>query len=114
MKHAKSPIHGSGLFALQDIEENQLIIEYVGEQIRHSVADMREKNYEKQGIGGSYMFRLDNEWVIDATKRGNMARFINHCCQPNCYARIVSRDRIKRIFIFSKFVIQKGEVSLFL
>ena len=40
---------------------------------------MREKYYESKGIG-CYMFRIDEETVIDATMHGNAARFINHSC----------------------------------
>ena len=57
-----------------------MVIEYVGEVIRSLIADEREHRYEGMGIGSSYLFRLDGESVIDATKRGNQARFINHCC----------------------------------
>lgn len=41
---------------------------------------MREKRYEDEGIGSSYMFRVDHDTIIDATKCGNFARFINHSC----------------------------------
>jgi SET domain-containing protein len=44
------------------------------------VADYREKLYEKSGIGSSYLFRIEDDAIIDATKSGNLARFINHCC----------------------------------
>ena len=37
--------------------------------------------YEAQGIGSSYLFRVDEDTIIDATKTGNLARFINHCCE---------------------------------
>ena len=43
------------------------------------VADMREKRYVQEGIGSSYLFRVDHDTIIDATKCGNLARFINHC-----------------------------------
>lgn len=56
------------------------VIEYVGQMIRHSVADLREQKYEATGIGSSYLFRIDLESIIDATKCGNLARFINHSC----------------------------------
>ena len=57
-----------------------MVIEYVGEMVRQTVADDRERRYEAQGVGSSYLFRVDLDYIIDATKRGNMARFINHCC----------------------------------
>ncbi len=57
-----------------------MVIEYVGQMIRQSVADLREKRYEALGIGSSYLFRVDADAIVDATKYGNLARFINHCC----------------------------------
>ena len=60
--------------------------------IRSILADAREKQYEGgalRGQGGDcYMFRLDGETVLDATSRGNVARFINHSCTPNCYSKV--------------------------
>lgn len=44
------------------------------------IADMREQRYEEEGIGSSYLFRVDQDTIIDATKCGNLARFINHSC----------------------------------
>ena len=49
-------------------------------KVRPSVADLRESKYEAIGIGSSYLFRVDLETIIDATKCGNLARFINHSC----------------------------------
>lgn len=60
---APSQIHGWGLYAMQDIAQDEMIIEYVGEVIRPSVADAREQRYEKQGMGSSYLFRIDSEAV---------------------------------------------------
>lgn len=56
------------------------VIEYVGQMIRPSVADLRERQYEAIGIGSSYLFRIDLDTIIDATRCGNLARFINHSC----------------------------------
>ena len=80
LRFGKSFIHDWGLYASEKIQEGELIIEYVGEVIRPSMADIREKRYEKSGIGSSYLFRIDSDTIIDATKTGNMARFINHSC----------------------------------
>ena len=55
----------------------------MGEYIRNSVADFREKNYEERGPGGCYMFRIDKDYVIDATYLGNEARYLNHSCDVN-------------------------------
>lgn len=80
LKFAKSAIHDWGLFAMEPIAADEMVIEYVGQMVRPSVADLRESKYEAIGIGSSYLFRIDMETIIDATKCGNLARFINHSC----------------------------------
>ena len=85
LKFAKSSIHDWGLFALEPIAQDEMVIEYVGTSLRQSVADLREKQYEAKGIGSSYLFRVDAETIIDATRTGNLARFINHSCDVKTY-----------------------------
>ena len=51
---------------------------------------MREAVYEQEGVGSCYLFRLDKDEIVDATRTGGMARFMNHCCEPNAYAGIVT------------------------
>ncbi len=57
-----------------------MIVEYSGEVIRQPVGDKREKEYEKTGASTCYLFRLDKDWIVDATTQGCCARFINHSC----------------------------------
>ena len=80
LRFAKSGIHDWGLFAMESIAADEMVTEYVGEVIRQSMADIRERRYEEMGIGSSYLFRVDQETIIDATTKGNFARFINHSC----------------------------------
>ena len=101
VKFARSAIHNWGLYAMENISAGDMIIEYVGEIIRQQVADMREKKYLKSGIGSSYLFRIDDTTVIDATKAGGIARFINHSCTPNCTAKIIKVEGSKRIVIYA-------------
>lgn len=105
----RSMIHDWGLVALEPIEAEDFVIEYVGELIRPRVSDVRERNYEKTGIGSSYLFRLDDGYVVDATKRGGVARFINHSCEPNCYTKVISVEGQKKIFIYAKRHIAAGD-----
>ena len=72
LRFARSPIHDWGLYAMEKICKGEMVIEYVGEIIRAQVADKREKAYERQGIGSSYLFRIDEVLVVDATKKGNL------------------------------------------
>jgi histone-lysine N-methyltransferase SETD1 len=73
---------------MDNFSQGEIVCEYVGEIISHKVADQREKNYEKRGIGDCYMFKLDEDRVIDATVKGNYGRFINHSCEANCIAKV--------------------------
>uniref|UniRef100_M4EGR9 [histone H3]-lysine(4) N-trimethyltransferase n=1 Tax=Brassica campestris TaxID=3711 RepID=M4EGR9_BRACM len=109
LRFQQSKIHDWGLVALEPIDAEDFVIEYVGELIRSSISEIREHQYEKMGIGSSYLFRLDDGYVIDATKRGGIARFINHSCEPNCYTKIISVDGKKKIFIYAKRHIDAGE-----
>ena len=52
-------------------------------------------------VGGCYFFRMDNEHIVDATVKGNESRFINHCCDPNCDARVVNINNENKIIFFA-------------
>ncbi|CAI8590000.1 unnamed protein product [Vicia faba] len=105
----RSKIHDWGLVALEPIEAEDFVIEYIGELIRPRISDIRELQYEKMGIGSSYLFRIDDGHVVDATKKGGIARFINHSCEPNCYTKVISFEGQKKIFIYAKRHINAGE-----
>ena len=79
----RSHIHGWGLFLKKDIKKDDFIVEYLGQIVRQLVGDKREKYYEDAGVGSCYLFRLDEHHIVDATRRGNIGRFMNHCCKPN-------------------------------
>ncbi|TWW61166.1 Histone-lysine N-methyltransferase SETD1B-A [Takifugu flavidus] len=108
-RFSPSHIHEWGLFAMEPIAAEEMVMEYVGEIIRQVIADMREQRYEESGIRSSYMFRIDQETIIDATKCGNVARFINHSCNPNCYAKIITVESQKKIVIYSRQPISINE-----
>ena len=110
VKFQRSAIHGWGLYADENIAVNELIIEYVGEKVRQRVADMREIRYDKQGVGSSYLFRLVDDDIIDATKKGGIARFINHSCDPNCMAKIIKVEGTQRIVIYALKDIARGKL----
>lgn len=101
VKFARSAIHNWGLYAMENIPKDDMIIEYVGEEVRQQISEIRENRYLKSGIGSSYLFRIDDNTVIDATKKGGIARFINHSCMPNCTAKIIKVEGGKRIVIYA-------------
>ncbi|HEY1589514.1 MAG TPA: SET domain-containing protein-lysine N-methyltransferase, partial [Rhodanobacter sp.] len=80
----RSPIHGNGVFASAPIPRGEEIIEYKGTLLTHAEAD------ELYGDGGetghTFLFTLNDEYIIDANQHGNSARWINHSCAPNCRA----------------------------
>nr|XP_054592167.1 histone-lysine N-methyltransferase 2C isoform X4 [Nothobranchius furzeri] len=105
---ARSRIQGLGLYATRDIEKCTMVIEYIGTIIRSEVANRKERLYESQNRG-VYMFRIDNDYVIDATITGGPARYINHSCAPNCITEVVTVERENKIIISSCRRIQRGE-----
>jgi histone-lysine N-methyltransferase SETD1 len=109
----RSHIHGWGLFAKKDFSANSMIAEYMGEAISQPIADKREKKYEVLGMGSCYMFRLDFHEIVDATSIGCMARFMNHCCAANAYAKVISvntdKGLEKKIVVFANQEIKMGD-----
>ncbi len=86
IQRRRSNVHGWGVFATEPINKNKRIVHYAGERISHRESLKRERRYLRNGH--IWCFRLNNRWVIDAGVGGNIARFINHSCQPNCYVHI--------------------------
>ena len=82
----RSPIHGNGVFAASAIARGEEIIQYKGRLLTHAEAD------ELYGDGGetghTFLFTLNDRYIIDANQGGNSARWINHSCAPNCRALV--------------------------
>lgn len=87
IERRRSRLHGWGVFATERIPKNKRIIHYAGEKITHRESREREERYLKRGK--IWCFRLNNRWVIDGSVGGNLARYINHSCAPNCYAQVI-------------------------
>lgn len=93
---------GWGLVAKEDIKAGSLIIEYCGEVVTEEVCDARLQEAKKKGITNFYMFRMENDLVIDASECGNNARFVNHSCSPNCITQKWYIGNALRAGIFAK------------
>ena len=87
IERRKSRIEGWGVFATEPIPKNTRVIHYAGEKIRNRESLERETRYLKKGH--IWCFKLNRLYVRDAAVGGNIARYINHSCSPNCYTRII-------------------------
>lgn len=107
----RSPIHGNGVFAAAAIPKGETIIEYKGRVITHAAAD---KLYGDGGeTGHTFLFTLNDAYLIDGNRDGNSARWINHSCAPNCRAVVEENARGDRrrdkVLIESIRAIKPGE-----
>lgn len=107
----RSAIHGNGMFAAADIPAGTRLIQYKGKLLTHAESD--ELYGDGADTGHTFLFSLNDDYVIDANQQGNSARWINHGCAPNCEAVIDEDDggdpRRDRVFIESIRDIAKGE-----
>lgn len=83
----RSPIHGTGVFAARDIAAEEEIIYYEGRIVTHDEADEGAED-----DGHTFLFTLNDMFVIDGGVDGNDARFINHSCEPNCEPWLVEGE----------------------
>ena len=98
-----SALHGFGVFAAEPINKNRRIIDYAGELVLNSQCAERETRYLADGC--IWTFRVNRRWSRDAAVGGNIARFINHSCAPNCWFEVVD----KTIWIRASRRIDAGE-----
>jgi len=99
----RSRISGWGVFATQPIPKNKRIIDYAGEKIPNRESLKREARYLSKGH--IWCFKLNRLYVRDAAVGGNIARYINHSCTPNCYTIVKGET----IWIVAARNIRKGE-----
>ena len=109
-KVKKSKIHGTGVFASQDIKKNTTIIEYIGEKVSRSEGNKRSEKRLKKYLnsvekGSVYIFEVNSKYDIDGSPLYNKARYINHSCDPNCEIDI----KKGRIWISSIKDIKRGD-----
>ena len=107
----RSPIHGNGVFAVSAIARGEPIVQYKG-QLR-TAAETDELYGDGGESGHTFLFTLNEHYVIDANQHGNSARWINHSCTPNCRAVVeesASGDpRRDKVMIEAIRTIEPGE-----
>ncbi len=99
-----SPVHGTGAFAARRIRRGTRIIEYLGERISQEEADRR---YDDDASDHPHvlLFSVDDDLVLDGGVGGSDAKYLNHCCDPNCETEVIDG----RVFIIALRTIAPGE-----
>jgi SET domain-containing protein len=100
----RSSVHGDGVFAVEPIARNTCIIDYAGELVRNGPESQSREARDLED-GCVWVFRINRAWSRDAAVGGNIARFINHSCRPNCRFEVVG----KTIWIRAARAIRSGE-----
>jgi hypothetical protein len=99
----RSAISGWGVYADHSIAKETRIVQYKGELVSQAEGWRRECRYlPRHRI---WIFNINERWARDAAVGGNIARYINHACHPNCYVDIVGRT----IWILASRRIREGE-----
>ncbi|CAJ0843903.1 740_t:CDS:10, partial [Entrophospora sp. SA101] len=106
-----SNVSGWGLYVMEYVNKNDYLGEYVGELISQKEAERRGRIYDKRGV--SFLFNLNKESVIDATRKGNKFRFINHSSSPNTACRIAKVNGEHRIGIYAIQDLEPGQELFF-
>lgn len=112
-RRGRSRIHGRGVYARVAIPAGYVVVEYRGERITKAESARREnarrERLRRGGDGSTYVFRLNQRHDLDGRRHGNISRFINHSCAPNCRAH---KER-GRIWIIAIRDIKRGEEITF-
>ncbi|KAK8788817.1 hypothetical protein V5799_021411 [Amblyomma americanum] len=97
----RSPGRGWGLQADQSLAAGDFVMEYVGEIIDEAECERRLAQLHMENIQNFYFLTLDKNRIIDAGPRGNLSRFINHSCEPNCETQKWTVNGDTRVGIFA-------------
>ncbi|KAG9065087.1 histone methyltransferase set2 [Linnemannia hyalina] len=109
----KTEKKGFGLRAMEGLPAGSFVMEYIGEVLPHASFVKRTREYSLAGVEHFYFMSLQSDEVIDATKKGCLARFINHSCNPNCHLEKWVVGSKLRIGIFTIKRVAEGEELTF-
>jgi len=111
VKMGRSRVHGWGVFTSENVRKNEFIGEYCGEIISSAEAERRGSIYHLRER--SFLFKLNEDLEIDASKMGNIMRFVNHSKRPNCYAEVMLVNGCHRIGVYAKRNINASDELFF-
>ena len=103
MPSCRTRDRGWGLFLREDVKKGDFIIEYVGELIT-MVEFQRRLAVSMAGDSSAenfYYMTMDSQRMIDAGPKGNIARFMNHSCDPNCETQKWTVNGDTRVGLFT-------------
>ncbi len=100
----RSAVHGKGVYALAPLAPEELVMEYTGELISWPEA-LRRHPHDPSQPDHTFYFHVDDDNVIDGSVGGNMSRWINHGCDPNCESEVIDG----RVFVKALRPIAPGE-----
>lgn len=114
IKIVSTSTRGFGALSVKDIPEDTFVIEYVGDLINATEFNKRMKAKIDNKDKEFYFLTVEGDLYVDAEPAGNLARFINHSCDPNCITRKITVDGNTRIGIFSNQRIKAVSILSFL
>ncbi|KAG8256639.1 Histone-lysine N-methyltransferase, H3 lysine-36 and H4 lysine-20 specific [Homalodisca vitripennis] len=92
---------GWGLRTLVDLKKGDFVIEYVGEMIDEEEYKKRLSHMHENNEENFYFLTIDKDRMLDAGPKGNVARFMNHSCQPNCETQKWTVNGDTRVGLFA-------------
>jgi len=99
LRIGRSPIHSTGVFALEDIPRGRRVIEYTGKRLTV------EQGLKLGPPRDRYLVRLSQRWLLDGRVGGSGAELVNHCCDPNLVCKGVNGHML----FYSRRRIRAGE-----
>ena len=105
----RSSKKGHGLFSEENIKPGEFVLEYVGEVLHEEAYEERKRQYAREKRRHFYFMTLSSSETIDATERGDVGRFLNHSCDPNCETQKWMVKGELCIGVFALREIQPGE-----
>ena len=102
-----------GLRSKSIIKPNDIVIEYKGEVINNAMLDQRRRQLEASSDELSYFLAFYENLYIDSKYKGNVSRFANHSCSPNCEVFIFNSGCYRKAALVSNKTIQAEEPITF-